>query len=123
MHSRRSQRHWLGARIEGQWDGLFHTPSIPNLGAQSYSLNMVKPEKLIAIDKQANDKVMHKNRAGKTESLSCQAFETRPAGEVLAFDLLRLLLPHGRCAWIEMAAISPPALRIQGRHAQGRSPC
>ena len=37
MHSRRSQRHWLGARIEGQWDGLFHTPSIPNLGAQSYS--------------------------------------------------------------------------------------
>jgi hypothetical protein len=30
--------------MSGEWDGLFHTPSIPNLGTQSYSLNMVKPE-------------------------------------------------------------------------------
>ena len=45
MHSRRSQGHWIGARMSGEWGGLFHTPSIPNLGAQRYSLNMVKPER------------------------------------------------------------------------------
>src|SRR5262249_13542521 len=44
MHSRRSQGHGIGTRMLGEWDGLFHTPSIPDLGAQSYSLNMVKPE-------------------------------------------------------------------------------
>ncbi len=76
--------------------------------------------KLIAIDKQANDKIMHNNRAGKTDSLSCQAFDTRPEGEVFAFDLLRLLFPNGMCAWIEMAAISPPAIRIKVRNAKGR---
>src|SRR5215472_10520994 len=41
MHSRRSQGHGIGTRMLGEWDGLFHTPSIPDLGAQSYSLNMV----------------------------------------------------------------------------------
>jgi hypothetical protein len=33
MYSRRSQGHWIGARMSGAWDRLFHTPSIPNLGA------------------------------------------------------------------------------------------
>ena len=42
----RRQGHGIGARISGKRDGLFHTPSIPDLGAQSYSLNMVKPELL-----------------------------------------------------------------------------
>src|SRR5262245_64466600 len=45
MHSRRRQGHGIGARISGERDGLFHTPSIPDLGVQSYSINMVKPEK------------------------------------------------------------------------------
>ena len=63
---------------------------------------------------------MYNNRAGKTDSLPCQAFDTRPEGDVLAFDLLRLLFPNGMRAWIEMAAISPPAIRIKVRHAKGR---
>src|SRR6266581_5884105 len=58
------------------------------------------------------------NRAGKTDSLSCQAFDTRPEGEVFAFNLLRLLFPNSMCAWIEMAAISPPAIRIKVRNAK-----
>ena len=44
MHSRCGQGYGIGTRMSGEWDGLFHTPSIPDLGAQSYSLNMVKPE-------------------------------------------------------------------------------
>ena len=74
--------------------------------------------KLIAIDKQANDKVIHNNRAGKTDSLSCQAFDTRPEGEVFAFDLLRLLFPNSMCAWIEMAAIGSPPVCIKVRDAK-----
>src|SRR5215475_8955831 len=50
MHSRRSQGHGIGTRMLGEWDGLFHTPSIPDLGAQSYSLNMVKPEFLVIVE-------------------------------------------------------------------------
>ena len=63
---------------------------------------------------------MYNNRAGKTDSLPCQAFDTRPEREVSAFDLLRMLFSHGMRAWLEMAAIGPPAIRIKVRDAKRR---
>ena len=63
---------------------------------------------------------MHKNRARKTNGLPCQAFETCPECEVFAFDLLRLLFPHRVRAWIKMATISPPPIRIKAGDAKRR---
>jgi hypothetical protein len=33
MYSSRSKVDWIGARLSGEWDWLFHTPSIPGPGA------------------------------------------------------------------------------------------
>jgi len=63
---------------------------------------------------------MHKNRARKTDGLPGQAFDTRPEGHVFTFDLLRMLLSHCMCAWIEMTAIGPPTIRIKVRNAKRR---
>jgi hypothetical protein len=40
--------------------------------------------------------------------------------DVCAFDLLRLLFPNGMCAWIAMAAIGPPTIRIPVHDAKRR---
>ena len=63
---------------------------------------------------------MHQNRARKTDALPCQAFDTRPEGDVFAFDLLRMLFPNCMRAWLKMAAIGPPAICIKVRDAQWR---
>ena len=63
---------------------------------------------------------MHKNRARKTNGLPCQAFDPCPERDMFAFDLLRPLLSHGMCAWIKMATISPPTIRIKVRDAKWR---
>ena len=61
---------------------------------------------------------MHHNRARKTDSLPCQAFDARSEGDVFAFDLLRILFPNCMCTWIKMAAIGSPAICIKARDAK-----
>ena len=61
---------------------------------------------------------MHKNRARKTDGLPCQAFDTCPKRDVFAFNLLRVLLSPGMNAWIKMAAIGTPTIRIKVRNAK-----
>ena len=53
--------------------------------------------KLIAIDKQPDDDVMHLGRAGKADRLAHQAFDPGAQREVLALDLLRVALARLVC--------------------------
>src|SRR5262249_60825116 len=48
------------------------------------------PSKGIAVDKQAKDVVMHLGRFRKADGLAGQAFNTRPYGQMLALDFLRV---------------------------------
>jgi hypothetical protein len=59
--------------------------------------------KLIAIDKQPNDDVMHLDRSGKADCLAYQTFNMGPQRQMLSFDLLRIAL-----ARIILAHLGPP---------------
>src|SRR5262245_51388381 len=55
---------------------------------------------------------MHNARAGKTESLAGQALETRPQGEVLAFDLLHRQLAYRVLLGWKMPQIDTHLVRV-----------
>ena len=68
--------------------------------------------KLIAIDKQPNNIVMHLGRAGKADRLAHEAFDPGAQREVLALDLLRVALARLGRIRIEMTRIRAPRVCI-----------
>ena len=66
--------------------------------------------KLIAIDEEANHQIVHGDRFGKANSAAHQPFNPGPQIDVLAFDFLRILLPHRVLLWIDMPLVRPPVL-------------
>ena len=71
-----------------------------------------RQSKLIAIDKQSDDDVMHLGRSGKADRLAHQAFDPGPQREVLALYLLRVALARLVFIRIEMTRVSAPIVRI-----------
>ena len=49
-----------------------------------------RESKLIAIDKQANDNVMHLDRLGKTNGFTREPLDARPQRQMLTFNLLHV---------------------------------
>ena len=52
-----------------------------------------RESKLIAIDKQANDNVMHLDRFGKTTGFTHETLDARTQRQMLPFNLLRIVIP------------------------------
>jgi hypothetical protein len=74
--------------------------------------------KLIAIDKQPDDDVMHLGRAGKADRLAHQAFDPGAQRQVLPLNLLRVALARLVLMPIEMTRISAPVVRTIPRDAK-----
>jgi hypothetical protein len=66
--------------------------------------------KLIAIDEEANHQIVHGDRFRKANGTTDKPFNPGPQIEVLAFDFLRMLLPHVMLLWGEMPLVRPPSI-------------
>jgi hypothetical protein len=73
-----------GARLHDTYDGCCGRVSEVNFRGSH------DQPKLVPIDKQADDEVMHLNRLGKTDGLTGQALDPGSQPQVFPFDLLRM---------------------------------
>src|SRR5215475_3530540 len=84
-----------------------------------YSLTSHHHPKLIAVDKQPDDDVMHLNRFGKADRLAGEPLDTGPQGQMPALALLGVSLARGVLVGSAMTAIGPPIIRVIVRDPQG----
>src|SRR2546429_5876565 len=70
------------------------------------------PSKGIAVDKQANDEVVHLCGFREANGLTDQAFNARPQGQMRALDLLRILFAWAVDSGVEMTRVGTPIIRI-----------
>src|SRR5207249_5896360 len=70
------------------------------------------PSKGIAVDKQANDEVVHLCGFREANGLTDQAFNARPQGQMRALDLLRILFAWAVDSGGEMTRVGTPIIRI-----------
>ena len=77
------------------------------------------PSKGIAVDKQANDNVMHLNRLGKTNGFTRETLDARPQCQMLAFNLLRSAFPGDMSFGSQMPCIRPPVIGEEAGEAKG----
>jgi hypothetical protein len=69
--------------------------------------------KLIAIDEEANHQIVHGDRFGKANGATYKPFNPGPQIDVLAFDFLRILLPHRVRLWVDMPLVRPPSIGVK----------
>ena len=69
--------------------------------------------KLIAIDEEANHQIVHGDRFGKANGATYKPFNPGPQIDVLAFDFLRILLPHRVLLWVDMPLVRPPSIGVK----------
>ena len=72
----------------------------------------------IAIDKQPNDEVMHRGRAGKADRLAHQAFGPGAQRQVLPLNVLRVALARLVLFRSEMTRVRAPGVRRIARDAK-----
>jgi Family of unknown function (DUF6444)/zinc-finger binding domain of transposase IS66 len=68
--------------------------------------------KLIPIDKQPNNNVMHLRRFGEANRLACETLDPGAQGQMLALDLLRVLLAWIVLRSVEMPCVGAPIVRM-----------
>jgi hypothetical protein len=78
-----------------------------------------RESKLIAIDEQANDKVMHLDRLGKTNGFTHQTLDARPQRQMLAFNLLRIAFPRDMGFGGQMPCVRPPMISEEAGDPKG----
>jgi hypothetical protein len=69
--------------------------------------------KLIAIDEEANHQIVHSDRFGKAHGATYKPLHPGPQIDVLAFDFLRILLPHRVLLWVDMPLVRPPSIGVK----------
>ena len=74
--------------------------------------------KLIAIDEQPDDQIMHALRLGKANRTTNQPLNPSPKIDVLAFDFLCIRLAHFVLVRVEMPLVSPPPIGGKFRDAK-----
>ncbi len=75
--------------------------------------------KLIPIDEESNDQIVHTLRLGKANRPTHSPLDPRPKIDVLALDLLGIRLAHFVRVGVEMPLVRPPAIRVKLRDAKG----
>src|SRR5262249_48633172 len=68
--------------------------------------------KLIAIDKQPNDNVMHLDRSGKADCLAGEPLDPGPQRQMFALNLLRVPLARLVLVGIEMPCVRAPIIGV-----------
>ena len=78
-----------------------------------------RPSKGIAVDKQANHDVMHLRGFREADRLADQAFNTRPYGQMLPFDFLRVAFAWAVLVGVQMPAVGTPMIRVVAGQSKG----
>src|SRR4030095_11165066 len=107
------------ARINSELLPLPRCP-VSNAGRVSdmhFTVSYQQP-KLIAIDKQPDDDVMHLGGSGKADRLTHEAFDPGAQRQVFTLDLLRVALARLVFIRIEMTRVRAPIVRIIPRDAK-----
>jgi hypothetical protein len=76
--------------------------------------------KLIPIDEEANDQIMHRRRFGKADRATHETCDPGPEVDVLACDLLCVLFADHVLLRGDMSLIGTPPIRVKTRDATGR---
>ena len=71
--------------------------------------------KLIAIDEEPDDEIVHGRRLGKADRATDEPFNPGPQVDVLAFDLLRLGFANRVLLGIDVSLVGPPPIPLRGR--------
>jgi len=66
--------------------------------------------KLIAIDKQTNDNVVHCGRRGKADRFAREPLDTRAQRQMFPFNLLRVVFARYMSVGDQMPGVRPPVI-------------
>lgn len=69
--------------------------------------------KLIAINEETNDEIVHRRRFRKTNRATHKPLDPRPQVDVLTLDFLRILLAHVMLLRVDMPLVSPPPIGVK----------
>src|SRR5215831_15190887 len=75
--------------------------------------------KLIAIDEQANDDVVHLNGSGQADGLACQPLDARAQRQMLPFNGLRVPFARAVDCRRQMARVRTPIIRVKSLDPKG----
>src|SRR5439155_18854126 len=81
------------------------------------------PSKSIAVDKQADDEVVHLYRFREADCLSDQAFDPRPKRQMLTLDLLGILFAWAMHVGVQIPGVCAPMIRIETGQPKGLEQC
>src|ERR1700704_2965626 len=98
----------------------WHARALPQCssGCRLHFMVSYQQSKLIAIDKQPDDNVMHLGRSGKADRLTHEAFDPGAQRQVLTLYFLRVALARLVFIRIEMTCVGAPRVRIILRDAK-----
>ena len=71
--------------------------------------------KLIAIDEETNDQIVHRRRLGKANRATHETLDPGPQIDVLALDFLRMLLANVMLLWVDMPLVRSPSIGVKPR--------
>ena len=71
--------------------------------------------KLIAINEETDDQIVHRRRFGKANRAAHEPLDPCPQIDVFAFDLLGILLAHLVLLWVDIPLLRPPPIRVKLR--------
>jgi len=74
--------------------------------------------KLIAIDEETNDQIVHRRRCGKANRATHETLDPGPQIDVFALDFLRMLLANVMLLRVDMPLVSPPPIRVKAADAK-----
>jgi hypothetical protein len=72
--------------------------------------------KLIAIDEETNDQIVHRRRFGKANRATHKTLDPGPQVDVFALDFLRVLLANVMLFWVDMPLVRPLPIRVKPRN-------
>ncbi len=74
--------------------------------------------KLIAIDEETNDQIVHRRRFGKANRATHETLDPGPHIDVFALDFLRLLLANVMLLRVDMPLVRSPPIRVKAADAK-----
>src|SRR6266568_9594455 len=75
--------------------------------------------KLIAIDEETNDQIVHRRRFGKADRATHETLDPCPQIDVFTLNSLRVLLAHVMLRWVDMPLVSTPAISVETADPKG----
>ncbi len=75
--------------------------------------------KLIAIDEETNDQIVHRRRFGKADRATHETLDPCPQIDVFTLNSLRVLLANLMLRWVDMPFIRSPSVGVKSRDPKG----